>query len=449
MNTDSIKNKKVSVLGAGRSGLAVARLLSKAGAMVFISEQQSLDQKQNASELLTFLNIPAEFGGHSEKVLDCDWLVVSPGIDLGNSIIRQAEEKKKPIYGELEVAAWFCQCPIAAVTGSNGKSTTTALLGEMFRTAGIPCIVAGNIGESFSDHVLDTDPRFLAAIEVSSFQLELIDTFHPKVAVYLNLTPDHLDRHCTLENYGKIKARIFQNQNPDDFVIYNANDKNVSGLVKKAVSRKLPFNIVEGTSEGGFIKDRMLVLKLGETEEKLMQISEMRLSGMHNVMNGLAAALAARVLGVEIVPIRKALKNFKGLPHRLEFIRKVNGVKWINDSKATNVDSVWYALGAFSEQIVLIAGGRDKNSDFTLLNERLREKVKAVILIGEAADKMARAFQGVHLVRAGSLKEAVDEGRRIAVSGDVVLLSPACASFDMFRDFMDRGDQFTHLVRAL
>jgi UDP-N-acetylmuramoylalanine--D-glutamate ligase len=427
MNTDSIKNKKVSVLGAGRSGLAVARLLSKAGATVFISEQQSLDQKQNASELLTFLNIPAEFGGHSEKVLDCDWLVVSPGIDLGNSIIRQAEEKKKPIYGELEVAAWFCQCPIAAVTGSNGKSTTTALLGEMFRTAGIPCIVAGNIGESFSDHVLDTDPRFLAAIEVSSFQLELIDTFHPKVAVYLNLTPDHLDRHCTLENYGKIKARIFQNQNPDDFVIYNANDKNVSGLVK----------------------DRMLVLKLGETEEKLMQISEMRLSGMHNVMNGLAAALAARVLGVEIVPIRKALKNFKGLPHRLEFIRKVNGVKWINDSKATNVDSVWYALGAFSEQIVLIAGGRDKNSDFTLLNERLREKVKAVILIGEAADKMARAFQGVHLVRAGSLKEAVDEGRRIAVSGDVVLLSPACASFDMFRDFMDRGDQFTHLVRAL
>jgi UDP-N-acetylmuramoylalanine--D-glutamate ligase len=449
MNTDSIKNKQISVLGAGRSGLAVARLLSKAGAKVFVSEQQSLDQKQNASELLAFLNIPAEFGGHSDNVLNCDWLVVSPGIDLKNSIIRRADAQKKPVYGELEVASWFCQCPIAAVTGSNGKSTTTALLGEIFRTSDIPCIVAGNIGESFSDHVLDTDPKFMAAIEVSSFQLERIDTFHPKVAVYLNLTPDHLDRHGSLESYGKIKARIFKNQGPDDFLVYNAGDKNVVRLVKDAVSRKVPFNITEGANEGGFVKDGMLILKLTDKEEKLMPVGEMRLSGMHNVMNGLAAALAARLMGVEIAPIRKALKSFKSLPHRLEFIRKLNGVKWINDSKATNVDSVWYALGAFSEPVVLIAGGRDKDSDFTQLNERLREKVKIVILIGEAADKMVRAFQGIHLVRAGSLKEAVQEARRIAVSGDVVLLSPACASFDMFRDFMDRGDQFINLVRAL
>jgi UDP-N-acetylmuramoylalanine--D-glutamate ligase len=211
----------------------------------------------------------------------------------------------------------------------------------------------------------------------------------------------------------------------------------------------VPFNIIEGASEGGFIKDGALFLKLDGEEEKLMPINEMRLSGMHNVMNGLAAALAARALGIGIAPIRKALKRFRSLPHRLEFIRKLNGVKWINDSKATNVDSVWFALGAFSEPIVLIAGGRDKDSDFTQLNERLREKVKTVILIGEAADKMEHAFQGIHVVRAGSLKEAVHEARRIAVSGDVVLLSPACASFDMFRDFMDRGDQFINLVRAL
>jgi UDP-N-acetylmuramoylalanine--D-glutamate ligase len=449
MNTECIKNKKVSVLGAGRSGLDVARLLLKAGATVFVSEQQALEKKQNAADLLAFLNIPAEFGGHTEKILDCDWLVVSPGITLKNSIIRQAEAKKKPVYGELEVASWFCRCPIAAVTGSNGKSTTTALLGEMFRTADIPCIVAGNIGESFSEYVLDTDPRFMAAIEVSSFQLELVDTFHPKVAVYLNLTPDHLDRHGTLESYGKIKARIFKNQTADDFLVYNAGDANVVRLIKDAVSRKVPFNIMEGINEGGFIKDGMLVLKLGDTEEKLIPVSEMSLSGMHNVMNGLAAALAARSMGVEIAPIRKALKSFRSLPHRLEFIRKLEGVKWINDSKATNVDSVWYALGAFSEPVVLIAGGRDKDSDFTQLNERLREKVKTVILIGEAADKMARSFQGVRLVRAGSLEEAVHEARRVAVPGDVVLLSPACASFDMFRDFMDRGDQFINLVRAL
>jgi UDP-N-acetylmuramoylalanine--D-glutamate ligase len=449
VNKETVPHKNVSVLGAGRSGLAVARLLLKKGASVFVSEEKSKREKEDVSVLFHSLNIPVEFGGHSEKVLDSDWLVVSPGVDLSIPVIRRAEDKGLPVYSELEVASWFCPSSIIAVTGSNGKSTTSALLGEIFRQAKIPCCVAGNIGEPFSDHVLNMDPQGVAVVEVSSFQLERIDTFHPNVCIYLNLTPDHLDRHGSMKFYGEIKARIFKNQDPEDILIYNSGDEHVVHWVHQAVSRKIPFNIIDETCEGGFVRDDVLILKLEDIEETLIPIHAMRLSGMHNVMNGLAAALAARSLGVKIEPIRNTLKNFEGLPHRLEFVRELNGVQYINDSKATNIFSVWFALGAFSQPVILIAGGHDKDSDFSQLHKRIQEKVKMLILIGEAAKKMADAFQDVPSVTMNSLEEAVCEAHRIAVFGDVVLLSPACASFDMFRDFNDRGDRFKNLVRAL
>lgn len=437
-------------MGAGRSGIAVAKLLKRKGAIPFLSEKAPLEKKEMEAGILQAQNIAAEFGGHSFRVFDADFLVVSPGMDLSHPVLREAREKNIPIFGEIEVASWFCKASIVAITGSNGKSTVTAMLGEVFRQAQRSCIVAGNIGQPFSDFVEDATSDSVVVLEVSSFQLESIACFHPKVSVVLNITEDHLDRHGSMDHYEQIKSRIFENQSDVDILVLNGEDERVVNLSHRARCQKVVFGVDDPLLNCGFVREGVLTLRIGNQEEPLISIQEMKIVGDHNVANALAVALVGRLMGVENPVIRHVFKTFSGLSHRMEFVREIDGIKWVNDSKATNVFSVWYALGSYVEPVVLIAGGRDKHSDFSFLRKRIGEKTRGLVLIGESADKMEKAFQGLRpIVKAESLEEAIDKAKRMAKRGDVVLLSPACASFDMFQNFEDRGEQFKAIVNGL
>ncbi len=445
-----VHGKKITVMGAGRSGLAVAKLLKRKGALPFLSEETPLAEKMAEAEMLEKQQIEIEFGGHTPRIFQSDFIVISPGVDFSHPILREAREKKISVFGEIEVASWFCRAPIVAVTGSNGKSTVTALLGKVFQKAGKSCIIAGNIGQPFSDYVDDAVYDGVVVLEVSSFQLESIDTFHPKVSVMLNITEDHLDRHKTMEQYSRIKSRIFENQEDSDLLVFNGDDSRVAALSGQARCRRVVFGVDDPTLDCGFIRGGSLMLRIGDREEPLLPVREMKIIGDHNVANALSTALTARLMGVKNGVIQHVLKTFSGLPHRMEFVREIHGVKWINDSKATNIFSVWYALSSYVEPVVLIAGGRDKDSDFSFLRKRIEEKTRGLVLIGESAHKIENIFQGVKpIVKAESLEEAVILARKMARKGDVVLFSPACASFDMFRDFEDRGDQFKKIVNRL
>jgi UDP-N-acetylmuramoylalanine--D-glutamate ligase len=450
MQIPEIQGKKITVLGAARSGVAAAKLLAGKGAHLLVSEQAAYEKKEEEGHNLKALGIETEFGGHTSQIYDSDFWVVSPGISLSSPVIQNAKKQNIPIYGELEVASWYCQSPIVAVTGSNGKSTVTAILGEIFKNAAIPCVVAGNIGSPFSGSVERTVPEGVAVLEVSSFQLETIHKFHPKISILLNLTPDHLDRHGSMSIYGAIKSRIFENQSFEDWFIYNGCDDQVKALARKAKCKKAVFGLQDSTMPSGFIHDGQLTYTMDTAREMVMSIQDMRIRGEHNALNALAVLLAARLMDVPVNNIRNTLQSFPGLPHRLEFVREVDGIRWINDSKGTNVDSVWYALGSFLEPVILIAGGRDKDSDFSRLKKKIQERVRGIVLLGEAAEKMKEVFFGLCPIQtASSLQNAVEIASQIARNGDVVLLSPACASFDMFRNFEDRGDHFKELVRNL
>ena len=445
-----LKNNRVTVLGAGKSGLAAARLLSRHGSEVFISETKTKKDCDDVPYILGQENIPAEFGGHSEKIFQADWWVVSPGIPITSEPVQKALARHIAVYSEIEVASWFCRAPIVAVTGSNGKSTTTALIGHLIQTSGQSCVVAGNIGMPFADVVEETDDNGVVVLEVSSFQLELIQDFHPKVALFLNLSPDHLDRHGSLEVYSRMKARVYQNQTKSDFTVYNGMDPMVVGLATETKGVQIAFGLECKTTHCAYIDENHFRIKLFNKSESLGSLKDLRIPGEHNVLNALAAVTAARLMKTDVPSIKKGLQSFRGLPHRLEFVRIHEGIEWINDSKGTNVDSVWYALGSFNKPIILIAGGRDKDSNFAILKERIQQKVKTVILLGEARDKMKEALEGIdNIYLVSSLEEAVQKARSAAASGDVVLLSPACASFDMFENFEDRGNQFKELVNAL
>jgi UDP-N-acetylmuramoylalanine--D-glutamate ligase len=445
-----IQGRKVTVLGAARSGLAVAELLARNGAAVFLSEKADVQQKQDAAARLARASIPCEFGGHTPRALEADCIVVSPGLAPSTPVLVEAARLGIPVIAELEAASWFCRAPIVAVTGSNGKSTVTTWIGEMFRASGRPTVVAGNIGQAFSEQAEEIGPDGVAVLEVSSFQLETVHAFRPKVAVFLNLTQDHIDRHGSFEGYGRAKARVFERQTGDDHLVLNGMDRSVTGLARDARARKALFGTDPAGDRCGFVRSGVLILRLDGREEPMVPVDALGIQGEHNVLNALASSLACRVLDAPVDAIRTSLHAFRGLPHRLEFVRELGGVAYVNDSKGTNVDSVWYAIGSFPQPIVLIAGGRDKDSDFTVLRERLRRSVRCAVLIGEAADKMEHAFAGAcRTVRAGSLADAVEKARGLAAPGDVVLLSPACASFDMFLNFEDRGDQFKRIVREL
>ena len=454
MTPADVQNKRVTVVGGARSGLAAARLLAAHGADVFLTERGAPTQGLEAA--LDEAGVAYEFGGHTAHALEADFLVVSPGVPSTVNIVQKAQRSGRPVYSEIEAASWFCRAPIVAITGSNGKTTTTSLAGHVFRQSGRETIVAGNIGYPFADYVADVDEDAVVVLEVSSFQLDHVATFRPAVSVLLNITPDHLDRYgYDFNAYAQAKFNIFKYQQAGDVLVYNHDQALIRDYVRWYTShhdlRVLGLSIHDEPERGAFVRDDALVLRIHQDEEVLMPTHQLALRGRHNLYNSLAAAVAARVMEVRSEVVRESLQSFEGVPHRLELVRELEGVRYINDSKATNVNAVWYALESFSEPIVLIAGGRDKGNDYASLRPLVKEKVHTVVAIGESADKVMRELgpQAERSIPADSMEDALRHARQHARPGDVVLLSPACASFDMFENYEDRGNVFKRLVMSL
>jgi len=426
-NLPQLNFEKFSVIGGARSGVAAAKLLRKNDFTVFLSETDKKRFAQN-SNLVESLGIEYEVGAHSSRVLDSDCIIVSPGAPLSIPVLQEARGRGIPIIGEIELAFHFCQGRIIAITGSNGKSSATALLGHILQTAGVGHFVAGNIGLPFSSVAQEMRSEDIVALEVSSFQLETIDRFHPEAAIILNLSPDHLDRHGSYEQYIQAKMRILRNQNAADCAILNKDDQRLRLEIDSrfVLSEKIWFSTRELASQFA---------------------GALKIPGSHNLANAAAAVTAARRLNLQEDAIVEALQTFQGLEHRLEFVRRVRGVDYFNDSKATNVDALSAALQSFRRPIVLIAGGKNKGDDFSRLRELMQSKVKEIILLGETAASIAKqvALQDKSW-RFLSLAEAVGKSRNLALPGDVVLFSPGCSSFDMFDNFEERGRQFKALV---
>jgi UDP-N-acetylmuramoylalanine--D-glutamate ligase len=470
MTPDEIRGRRVTVVGGARSGLAAARLLARHGAEVFLTERKEAEAGLAAA--LDAAGVGHEFGGHTARALDADFLVVSPGVPSTVKPIEQAQRMKLPVYSEIEVASWFCRGPIVAITGSNGKTTTTSLVAHLIRQGGRELVVAGNIGYPFADYVERVTPETVVVLEVSSFQLDHIASFRPAVSVLLNVTPDHLDRYDhDFQKYAASKFRVFENQRAGDWLVYNADDELVREHVGFAAGRRgltpYPVSIEQPVERGAYALDGRIVLALPEPDaagagrivphspvirtEDLMPTSDLALRGRHNLYNSLAAAIAARAMEIRSDVVRQSLASFEGVPHRLEKVRTVNDVTFVNDSKATNVNAVWYALESFPGNVVLIAGGRDKGNDYGPLKKLVEEKVKGLVAVGESGDKVL-AELGPHAkqtARAQTMEEAIQYARLMAEPGDTVLLSPACASFDMFQNYEERGDTFKRLVMSL
>ncbi len=446
-----LKGKRVTVVGLGLSGRSLVTWLASRGALVSISEAKPEVGfrswlKENQAHLKR-----TEFGGHTEGFLGAsDRLVVSPGVPLSLPALQAATRQGIPVVGELEVALADCPARVVAVTGTNGKTTTTTLLGHLLTTAGLTATVAGNIGSPVSEVVDEIGAGHTLVLEVSSFQLDTAPSFHPAVAQLLNVTPDHLDRYPSFEAYAKSKALIFANQVPSDVAVLNRGDARCAQLGPSLHARVRWFGTAGGPFEGAGVDAGWISLFNDGETVRILPVSELPLRGAHNLENALAACVAAAVLGVKPTALPEGLRTFRGVEHRLELAGTVGEVTFINDSKATNVDAQEKALKSFPEPVVLIAGGQDKGADFTRLAPLLPGAVRAAILIGDAAPKIEAAWQGVVRVhRAGSLDEAVRKGYELANPRGVVLLSPGCASFDMFENFEDRGRKFRDAVSRL
>jgi UDP-N-acetylmuramoylalanine--D-glutamate ligase len=394
-----------------------------------------------------------ESGGHGLLTFRRqDLIVISPGVPLDTPEVKQVIGYGMPVIGELELASRFLKGRVLAITGSNGKTTTTTLIGKILHDAGLPTLVGGNIGTPVIDLVAESVEESIDVLEVSSFQLETIEHFHPWIAVVLNITPDHLDRHGSFENYAAMKTRITENQVPEDFLVLNGEDKPTQMVAAKTKAQIFWFSPRRPIKQGAFVHGESIVFvaREGAKAEPIMPVSEIPLKGSHNVENVLAAVCAARLAGVPADKIRAAVASFKAVEHRLEFVRTVQGVEYFNDSKATNVDAAMKAVASFPRGIHLILGGKDKNSDYTLLSPLLKERVKAVYTIGSAAEKIERELHGVvKMVGAGTIDVAVREASKAAVPGDVVLLAPACSSFDQFENYEHRGRTFRQIVNGL
>jgi UDP-N-acetylmuramoylalanine--D-glutamate ligase len=443
-----VRDVQVSVIGAARSGIGVAKLLASVGARVFVSDAGDAVRLKAYIDELERFTIPYETGKHSDQIFDAEIVVISPGIPSDAPVVLEAQKRGIKVVSELEVASWYCTVPIIAVTGTNGKTTTTTLLGRMLHDAGRQHIVAGNIGDAFSNYAAQLNSNSVAVVEVSSFQLDHIETFRPKVAVMLNITPDHLNRYGnSMERYIESKARIFQNQRDDDVLIYNADDTHLAGIIHRARSKTVPFSVERPLTEGAFLDNDQLTVKLGGKKTGIIKRGEVMLPGLHNCANALAALLAASFFGVDEGSLRNTLRTFRGVEHRLEFVKEIGGITFVNDSKATNVESTWHALRSFSDPLILMLGGRDKGNDYSRIDELVREKVKGIVAIGESAEKVREHFQSItKVVSASSMEEAIDKSFELAERGDLVLLSPACASFDWFDNYEHRGQVFKKLV---
>ncbi len=448
-----LKNKRVLVVGLGKSGKSAALFLRDCGARVTVSDVRSAEALAGEIPALLDAGIMVETGGHGLLTFRRqDLIVVSPGVPYDTPELKQVRAFGLPIIGELELASRFLQGQIVAITGSNGKTTTTALLGKIFADAGVPTLVGGNIGTPVIDLIAQSTPQTVSVLEVSSFQLETVEQFRPHIAVVLNITQDHLDRHGTFENYAAMKARITAQQTAEDFFVLNAEDKPTQMLAARTRAQVFWFSGRRAIKQGAFVHGESVVFLPRENAkpEPVMPLAQIPLKGAHNVENVLAAVCAARLGGVAAESIRASVAGFKAVEHRLEFVATVRGVAFFNDSKATNVDATKKALEAFPGGVHLILGGKDKNSDYTELADLIRARVKIVYTIGSAAEKIERHLTGVvKIVSAGTLDSAVRQAAQLAVAGDVVLLAPACASFDQFTSYEHRGRVFKELVQGL
>ena len=426
----NLKGKKVTVVGLAKSGFAAAKLLKRQGAKARVTEVSAKDSVACLANQLTALGIDVELGMHTEEFLKgTELIVTSPGVPDTALPIKWAGKKNIKVIDETELAYRFCKAPVIAITGTNGKSTTTSLIGHILAKSGKRAVVCGNIGVPFSGEVDKLDKDSACVLEISSFQLSRIDKFRPKIAVLLNVTGNHLDRHVDFNEYFNAKMNIFKNQAPGDWAVLNYNDKNILKNANRIKAKKVFFN-----------KDKF----------NICDVDDLQIKGAHNIDNALAAVSVARVFGVPDERIACAIKTFKGLEHRCEYIATINGVKFINDSKSTTVDAAIKALSCCDGPVVMIAGGRDKNSDFSILRRYVRDKVRLLILIGEAREKIKNALSGVIDIRESvSLEDAARIAFDSAKKGDSVLLSPMCTSFDSFKDFEHRGREFKAIVKTL
>jgi len=445
-----VKGKRVLVVGLGKSGVASALFLERHGARVAVSEAKTEEQLPQQIPLLLDHGISVETGQHGERTFrDQDLIVISPGVPFDVPQLVQARAMGIPVIGEVELATRHLKGKIVAITGSNGKTTTTALAGEIITAAGGQALVGGNIGTpaiSFAES--STDDTWVV-LEISSFQLETIESFHPKIAVVLNVTPDHLDRHYTFENYTAAKARIFENQTTEDFAGLNADNAPCVAMAAKAKASVYWFSRLKQVERGAFVRGERIIWRDGNTQHEIMPLSEISLKGPHNVENVLAGVCVGMLAGIDAAQVRRAVGAFKAVEHRLEYVATIRGVEYYNDSKATNVDATMKALESFSGRIHLILGGKDKGSDYTVLNRLLQERVKRVYAIGTATAKIESQVRGTEVVSVGTLEAAVKRASESATSGDVVLLAPACASFDQFDSYEHRGRVFKEQVRQL
>lgn len=448
-----LQDKKVLVVGLGRSGLAAARVANERGARVTVT-----DKREAAALAGTAGKLPGaiqELGRHQlETFLGAELIVVSPGVPRLPEL-EAAARAGILIIGEMEFASWFVHGTLIAITGTNGKSTTTTLCGAIIKASGYPTFVGGNLGEPLAEAVGTRagEPGGMLVLEASSFQLETVQRFHPRIAVLLNVTPDHLDRYPDFEGYAAAKARMFLRQNASDFAVINADDAVARRCAEATVARKVLFSTVSKRQEGGWLENEALCVRLPGGDVERYPTNNPSLVGRHNHENALAALLAGRLAGATPSEARRSLLEFRALAHRMELVAEARGVEYYDDSKGTNVGAVTAALSGFPRPVVLIAGGRDKGGDYAPLAEAFSRVGRAVVLIGEAAPRIAASFAGVvaeeKILRASTLEEAVEKAATVAVRGDAVVLSPACSSFDMFRDYAHRAEVFRSAVRSV
>ncbi len=447
-----LRNKKILVIGAGKSGLATARFLIGKGSVVTLSDtKEAGDFGDNLNGLIE-AGVQLYLGKYPKVEGNYDIIVMSPGISLNIEPVVEARCLGIPVIGELELAYRFARSPVIAITGTNGKTTTTTLVGEIFKDAGYRVLVAGNIGLPLIGQVESYGPDDVIVAEVSSFQLETIKEFRPKVAVILNLTPDHLDRHGDMEGYREAKSRISMNQVHGDYLVLNYDDPLVRGMVGEGKGDVIYFSRRHILNKGVFVQQGKVRFSFEHSSSTVFDPKELQIPGVHNLENAMAAAAAALVMGVPAGSIAATLGKFTGVAHRLEFVAEINGVRYINDSKGTNPDASIKAVEAFNGPLVLIAGGRNKGNDFHKFAQIARPKTRAIVVVGECADDIARAASeaGIKkIIKASGFKEAVLQASSVAQKGDVVLLSPACASWDMFKNFEERGDMFKEIVMEL
>jgi len=446
-----LANKRVLVVGLGKSGVASALFLKKHGARVTVSDAKPEDQLRSEIPLLLDHGITVETGGHGDRTFrGQDLIVVSPGVPVDAPHLVQARALGEPVIGEIELAAQFLPGPIVAITGSNGKTTTTTLVGEILGAGGLPTVVGGNIGTPAISLVERATANTWAVLEVSSFQLETVQTFRPRIAVILNITPDHLDRHRTFEAYAGAKARIFENQQSNDFAVLNEDDPACVNLAKRVNAQLFWFSRQKEVQRGAWLSGGRILFRDAARQQEIMLVADIPLKGAHNVENALAGVCVGMLVGSSPERIREAIRNFKAVEHRLEFVARIRNVDYYNDSKATNVDATIKALESFPANIHLILGGKDKGSDYSVLNDLLRKRVKRVYTIGAAAPKIeSQIKEAADIFHAETLEKAIRRAAQDAKPNDIVLLAPACASFDQFDSYEHRGKVFKDVVKSL